>query len=453
MGPARVSAVLAVLAALLAGAFGTPPATARAAVVPCSSGLVALTFDDGPSAAHTPGFLDELQRQQVPATFFLVGDRVSANPAITRRQSALGFALGNHGFSHERFVRLGDAAIRSSLRRTRQAIREAGVAPSTLMRPPYGGIDDRVRRVVGDLGLVPVLWTADPRDWANRTTAAITASTLAQLHPRQANIVLLHDGVKNSGRTLRALPRIIRLARGSGYCFARLDAAGRPTPPVPVARISDASAQERPGGSAMTATVTLDRPTSRATSVRVRTVAESATSGRDYVTVDRRVRFAVGATRATVRVRVRDDLRDEPTERLTFRLSQPVGLRVRDATGVGEVRDDDPPPRLAVADAQVTEPGTGTVEVPVTLRLSRASEKAVGVTVSTRAGTADADDFVPKAQRIDFAPGQVTVRFAVTVVADAAVEGPETFTVEASRGTNVDVTGVAGVVTILLPSG
>ena len=452
MRPARVLATMFVGVLLATAGLATPvDASPSPAVTPCSAGLVALTFDDGPSAALTPQFLSTLQRQRVPATFFMVGEQVRAYPGVARRASDLGFTIGNHTFEHKNLVKLSDDAIRATLRQTRRALRDAGAPGSTLMRPPYGSIDDRVRRVVAELGLVPVLWTADPRDWANRPARTIVAGTVAQLRPHETNIVLLHDGVTNSANTLLALPRIIRVARARGYCFAGLDPLGRPMPPVPRVRVSDASVEERPTGSVMTATVTLDRPTSRQTSVRFRTVAGSAAAGRDYVTADRRVRFPVGARVAKVSIRVRDDLLDEATERLTFRLSAPRGLRVKDGTGTGEIRDNDPPPRLIVRDAAVTEPATGNAEIPVTLRLSRASGKRIQVTVTTQAGTADATDFVPKTQLIAFSPGEVTARFTVTVLADSIRERAEGFTVRATEGSNVDVTGAAGAVTILPP--
>jgi peptidoglycan-N-acetylglucosamine deacetylase len=82
---------------------GTMPAVApgasaasSAAVVPCSRGLVALTFDDGPDSVLTPPFLTFLRERRVPATFFVVGSRVQADPGVTRRASELGFVIGNH---------------------------------------------------------------------------------------------------------------------------------------------------------------------------------------------------------------------------------------------------------------------------------------------------------------------------------------------------------------------
>lgn len=360
MGLSRTTAVLCagLLGTGLVGAGG-PAAPAATAVVPCSAGLVALTFDDGPRVPFTPNLLTLLHERRVPATFFVVGARVRTSPAVTHRMSRLGFTVGNHTFGHENLTRLTNAQIRSTLRRTNTAVRDAGAAPSRLMRPPYGAIDRRVRVVVRDLGLVPVLWSVDPRDWAGKTPGAITSSTLAQLRPHEPNVVLLHDGVANSGNTVRAVPAIIRGARLRGYCFADLDGGGRPRPPVPLARVSDARVVETAGGSVLAATVRLDRPTSRPTSVRVRSVGLTATAGDDYVEVDVRLRFPVGTTRRVVRIRVLDDLLDEPEERLELRLSGPRGLRITDGTGIGVIVDDDPTP----PDPTPTEP-TPTGPVP-----------------------------------------------------------------------------------------
>lgn len=441
----------ALLVAGTAPAASTVP-SAAAAVRPCSSGLVALTFDDGPSRTLTPRFLDLLEQRRVPATFFVVGERVRAHPGVVRRAWTRGFVIANHSYGHENLRTLSSAGVRSTLRRTQRAIRDTGARPSDLMRPPYGSIDGRVRALTADVGLVPVLWTADPSNWDGRTATGIANSMLAQLRPHAPNVVLLHDGVANSVSTLKALPRIIAGARSRGYCFALLNARGRPTPPVPRVRVSDASATETPGGSTMTATLTLDRPTSRATSVRLTTVGLSASS-KDYVGLDTRVEFPRGVTRQVVHVRVRDDARDEYVEQLALRLSRTRGLTIKDGKGLGAIRDDDPPPTVTVSGAEVTEPSAGQVEVPVTLHLSRASGKPIQVTVTTRPGSADETDFVPLTRRLAFEPGQVAARLTVVVVADGVTEGLETFAVRATEGTNVDVRGATGIVTILPPAG
>jgi hypothetical protein len=99
------------------------------------------------------------------------------------------------------------------------------------MRPPYGAIDARVRRLVADLGLTPVLWTIDSRDWAGGDAQQIASRILAQLRPHQRNVVLQHDGVTNSPASVSAVPYVVRAARRRGYCFTSLNDAGRMVTP------------------------------------------------------------------------------------------------------------------------------------------------------------------------------------------------------------------------------
>ena len=229
-----VLATLLALALLVApraqGSAPPPPPTAASAR--CPTGRVVLTFDDGPSAANTPTLVSTLQRLHVPAGFFMVGSQVAAAPAAARAVHRAGLLIGNQTYDHERLTTLSDARIRATLRSTQRLMRATALHPSDLMRPPYGAIDDRVRRVVHGLGLVPVLWDVDPHDWAGGTARAIARRVLDALRPHQRNIVLLHDGVANSPASIAAVPRIVRVARSRGYCFVGLGENGQPTAPA-----------------------------------------------------------------------------------------------------------------------------------------------------------------------------------------------------------------------------
>ena len=158
-------AVLALV--LLVAPTGHGSASSTAPSGPrCPTGRIALTFDDGPSARNTPGLVQTLRRRHVPATFFMVGSQVAAAPAAARTVDRAGLQVANQTYHHERLTTLSNARIRATLLATQRRMRATGLHPTDLMRPPYGAIDDRVRRVVRHLGLVPVLWDIDTRDWA-----------------------------------------------------------------------------------------------------------------------------------------------------------------------------------------------------------------------------------------------------------------------------------------------
>lgn len=306
----------------------------------CSAGLVALTFDDGPARGLTRKLVGILREHQVPATFFMVGSRVHAAPVAAALVARAGFAIGNHTWSHARLPHLPDAAVRSELRRTARELRSVGVTPSRLARPPYGEIDARVRRDMTSLGLVPVLWTVDSGDWRGGSARQIAASILRQLRPHRRNIVLQHDGVRNSPASVAAVPIVVRAARHRGYCFAALDRLGRPMPPVPTVEGSVVGGSEA-GPTPATVVLTLSGPTSRPVSVRVSARSGTATAGQDFVAPVLRVSFPVGTTRAWVQVPVIDDAVVEPIEDFHVVFDSPFGLVVRPADHRGTIVSDD----------------------------------------------------------------------------------------------------------------
>ncbi|RNL81351.1 polysaccharide deacetylase family protein [Nocardioides marmorisolisilvae] len=188
----------------------------------CRAGQIALTFDDGPNPAVTAKLVRTLLKLKVPATFFMIGEHVDAHPALARYVASHGFTIGNHTWNHPVMTDLTAKQIRHQLHATAAAFRHHHIAVSHLMRPPYGAINGRVRKVIRDAGLIPVLWTIDSRDWAGGGSSTIAARILDSLRPHRTNLVLQHDGVDNSPASLAAVPIVVKRARARGYCFTRL---------------------------------------------------------------------------------------------------------------------------------------------------------------------------------------------------------------------------------------
>ncbi|MBQ5622424.1 MAG: polysaccharide deacetylase family protein [Alistipes sp.] len=61
---------------------------------------VYLTFDDGPIPDITPWVLDLLDKYQIKATFFMVGDNVRKHPKEFQMVLERGHRVGNHTFNH-----------------------------------------------------------------------------------------------------------------------------------------------------------------------------------------------------------------------------------------------------------------------------------------------------------------------------------------------------------------
>jgi len=325
-----------------------PEESVAAAVAPCSAGLVALTFDDGPAQGLTPRLVAILQQYDVPATFFMVGSRVRTAPRAARLVADAGFTIGNHTWSHAKLTHLSDRAIRREILRTARELRADGLPASTLTRPPYGDVNARVRRDLRGLGLAPVLWTVDSGDWRGGSARRIAASILRQLRPHRSNIVLQHDGVRNSPASVAAVPMVIRAARRRGYCFASLGPRGQVVPPVPSVDGSVVGGSEA-GPTPARVLLNLSGPTSRPVSVRVSAASGTATAGQDFLAPVLQVSFPVGTTRAWVDVPVLDDAAYEPIEDFHIVFDSPFGVVITRADHVGTITSDDPAPTARVA--------------------------------------------------------------------------------------------------------
>ncbi|MFZ2501916.1 MAG: polysaccharide deacetylase family protein [Nocardioides sp.] len=421
--------------AILVGGF-TAPAGAAPAVAPkpkCSSGWIALTFDDGPDPVLTRRLVKILVKRDVPATFFMVGERVASAPDTARFVARQGFKIANHSYQHADMRTQRSAAVRKTLRHTARELTALGIKPSRLMRPPYGSIDRRVRRAIVSQGLVPVLWTVDSADWAGGNARAITKRVLSRLHPGGTNIVLQHDGVTNSPASVAAVPRIIKSARARGYCFTSLDRSGLPRVPTPTARISTTPAREGAHGAV---TITLDHATTRGASVTVRTTP--ATAGTEDVTPRVvRVRFAPGQVTQTVALAAVPDEIDEESEEFGVELTNPDGLVLPQQLVSVAVIDSRRAPAVAVSPATVAEPTRRDWALArVRVWLGRTSGHDVTVTLSSRPGEATSADFAPRSRTVTIPAGESEAWVSFPVARDNIAEGAERFGVVIESATD-----------------
>ena len=216
---------------------GTPEPSARASAQvgchakgtsfrlagPSTRRVVALTFDDGPGPL-TPAFLDVLERERVPATFFPVGRLIAGQEPLLRRMRAGGSTLGNHTFTHAHVATGG----RSEMLAAQGAIQAATGYVPCVFRAPANKHSPLLVREARALGMNTVQWSVDSRDWTGHTARASWARVRALSHP--GAVVLFHDGGRHAGKTLAALPHVIRSLRARGYRFVTVPALLSLTP-------------------------------------------------------------------------------------------------------------------------------------------------------------------------------------------------------------------------------
>ena len=181
--------------------------------------MVYLTFDDGPSG-YTQQVLDILNRYEAKATFFVLGANVVDNPSLVRAAARDGMSIQNHTWDHPDLTTRSNGEIRSQIRRTDNAIRNAGGGNSTCVRPPYGATNSRVRSVLGDMGKRQLLWSIDTSDYQRPGASAIYRRVVDEVG--RGSIVLAHDGGGVRTQTVAALPRILDNLKDRGYRFGTL---------------------------------------------------------------------------------------------------------------------------------------------------------------------------------------------------------------------------------------
>ncbi|OEJ84036.1 Chitin deacetylase 2 [Hanseniaspora osmophila] len=155
------------------------------------------TFDDGPSDA-TQDLLNHLKHK---TTFFNLGINVVSHPDVYKKILDKGHLIGTHTWSHPFMPSLTNEEIIAQIEWSVWAMNATGNHLPKWFRPPYGGIDNRVRAITRQFGLQAVLWDYDTFDWqmlggGQTRKEADVYRDVAQWKSRTPaqGLVLEHDG-------------------------------------------------------------------------------------------------------------------------------------------------------------------------------------------------------------------------------------------------------------------
>ncbi|MEO6847274.1 MAG: polysaccharide deacetylase family protein [Chthoniobacterales bacterium] len=177
--------------------------------------VLAMTFDDGPNPKLTPKLLDLLKERNIKVTFFVVGENAEKYPEILQRIVAEGHEIGNHSWNHPALTKLSAQGVSDQINKTSDAIAAATGKKPTLLRPPYGAVNAKLKKRINDeFHMKIILWAVDPEDWRDPGAAAVTTRIVGKVHP--GDIVLSHD--IHAG-TVEAMPAILDQLKAKGYRF------------------------------------------------------------------------------------------------------------------------------------------------------------------------------------------------------------------------------------------
>lgn len=190
--------------------------------------LVALTFDDGPSA-YTDQLVDELARLHVPATFFVVGYQLPAFAPQLQHEVAAGMTVGDHTLDHPNLAQLSAADQRRQIVGDARKIASYGAPSPRLFRPPYGSYDQTTHALLQRQRMLSVLWSVDSEDYTKPGVAQIVRNVVGAVQP--GYIVLMHDGGGDRSQTVAAVPRIVAALRRAGYALVSVPRLLLESPP------------------------------------------------------------------------------------------------------------------------------------------------------------------------------------------------------------------------------
>ncbi len=177
---------------------------------------IALTFDDGP-AIYTEAILDILKKEQVAATFFLIGRNISGHEPVVDRMRREGHTIGNHSFYHGfNFDWQSARKMQVEIAQTNAAIQRITGQFVTLFRPPYGVTNPNLARALRRAGMKSIGWYLRSMDTIAKDEGQLTDKILRKL--KHGDIVLLHDRCEI---TARILPMLIKSIKEKGFdCVA-----------------------------------------------------------------------------------------------------------------------------------------------------------------------------------------------------------------------------------------
>lgn len=165
---------------------------------------IALTFDDGPSAAYTPKVLALLEQYKAKATFFCIGERIAKLPELTSTIYEKGHTLGNHSYSHRNsFPVFSKSRIVAELEQTNQLIYDITGAHCQLFRPPFGVTNPTIANAIRHIGMQTIGWNIRSFDTSIKDPDRVIKNVISKIKP--GAIILLHDDRPQAPKILEAI--------------------------------------------------------------------------------------------------------------------------------------------------------------------------------------------------------------------------------------------------------
>ena len=179
-----------------------------------NNNCIYLTFDDGPIPEVTPWVLDLLDKYNIKATFFCVGDNVRRYPEVFEDIKRRGHSVGNHTMNHLQGLKVDSDTYLRNVEEADKYIK------SPLFRPPHGLLRWKQASVLREHYTI-IMYDVVSRDYNSKLTGEEVLQ-IVKKYTRQGSIIVFHDSLKSEKNLKYALPRAIEWLKEQGYNFEPL---------------------------------------------------------------------------------------------------------------------------------------------------------------------------------------------------------------------------------------
>jgi peptidoglycan/xylan/chitin deacetylase (PgdA/CDA1 family) len=154
---------------------------------------ITITFDDGPDENITPEILSILEKYNIKAAFFCIGEKIEKHPELFKKIVEQGHITGNHSYSHSFwFDFYSSRRMGEEISRTDELILKLTGKKPTFFRHPYGVTNPMLKKALKRTGHHPVSWSLRSND-----TVKSREKVLFSINNKLKNgdIVLFHDSM------------------------------------------------------------------------------------------------------------------------------------------------------------------------------------------------------------------------------------------------------------------
>ena len=172
-----------------------------------------LTFDDGPTPKITPWILSVLKKENVKATFFLVGQQIEKFPELADAIIKDGHTIANHSYSHKNGWLTNKEKYLEDIENC-----QALMPNNKLFRPPYGKITKAQIAVLKDKYKI-ILWDVLSYDFQqNRSSKRVQENIIK--NTTAGSIIVLHNNLKSYKNLEPILEETIQILKKKGFRFS-----------------------------------------------------------------------------------------------------------------------------------------------------------------------------------------------------------------------------------------